>query len=102
MDMFQREIDEDILNNNRKTHHGDGIESYFILSHETIDFDFDDGFTPNPIKAKESIIEEKIQQSDLVLDTNDGVIEKIDNLIRITETENIHIELQQKESTEER
>ena len=102
MDMFQREIDEDILNNNRKTHHGDGIESYFILSHETIDFDFDDGFTPNPIKAKESIIEEKIQQSDLVLDTNDGVIEKIDNLIRITETENIHIGLQQKESTEER
>ena len=30
------------MNNNRKTNHDAGIESYFILSHETIDFDFDD------------------------------------------------------------
>jgi len=102
MDMFKREIDEDILSNNRKTNHDAGIESYFILSNETIDFDFDDGFTPNPIRSKESVIEEKIQQSELVLDTNENVLENIDNLIRITETENIHIELEQKEPTEEK
>jgi hypothetical protein len=102
MDMFKREIDEDILSNNRKTNHDAGIESYFILSHETIDFDFEDGFTRNPIRSKESIIEEKIQQSELVLDTNESVVENIDNLIRITETENIYIELEKKESTEEK
>ena len=102
MDMFKREIDEDILNNNRKTNHDAGIESYFILSHETIDFDFEDGFTPNPIRSKESVIEEKIQQSELVIDTKENVMENIDNLIRMSETENIHIELEQKESTEEK
>jgi hypothetical protein len=85
MDMFQREIDEDILNNNRKTHHSDGIESYFILSHETIDFDFDDGFTPNPIRTKESVIEEKIKKTEMVIDTNEGVLENIELIIGISQ-----------------
>jgi hypothetical protein len=83
MDMFQREIDEDILNNNRKTNHDAGIESYFILSNETIDFDFDDGFTQNPIRTKESVVEKNIKKTGIVLNTNETILENMEQVVSI-------------------
>lgn len=77
MDMFQREIDDDILNNNRRNelNQKNDVDSFFLLSHELIDLNTNSEFNDKTFSSIENILND----TDKLIENSEKMIQTIEN-----------------------
>jgi hypothetical protein len=91
MDMFHREIEDDILNNNQtaELNSKSDVDSFFLLSHELIDLNANSEFKKR-ITTENDKIELILNESEQILESTEKIIETIETNDSINE--NIVIE----------
>ena len=91
MDMFYREIEEDILNNNQTTELNtkNNVESFFLLSHELIDLNLNSDFQKG-VTTKNDKIESILSESEQILECSEKIFETIETIDSFNENVVIH------------
>jgi len=86
MDMFHREIEDDILNNNQtaELNSKSDVDSFFLLSHELIDLNVNSEFKKR-ITTENDKIELILSESEQILESTEKIIETIETNDSINE-----------------
>ncbi len=95
MDMFQREIEDDILNNNRRNelNQKNDVDSFFLLSHELIDLNSNSEFNDKTFSNIENILND----TDKLIANSEKMIETIE----MSKTGKPYVDLSNDEDEEE-
>jgi hypothetical protein len=80
MDMFHREIEDDILNNNQtaELNSKNDVESFFLLSHELIDLNVNSNFQKG-VNTENDKIELILSESEQIIECSEKIFETIEN-----------------------
>lgn len=80
MDMFHREIEDDILNNNQtaELNTKSDVDSFFLLSHELIDINVNSEFKKR-VNTENDKIELILNESEQIIECSEKIFETIEN-----------------------